>query len=264
MSFEDFFEREYRTVLKTVLYAGAQLVEAEEAAAEAMADAFRRWDAISSPKAWVRTAAIRHFIKYSSRRRAEIRLLAAWTPPWQSTDSEAEHNAVEERDFVVFLLAKLPPAQREVFELVVEGLTPSEIAGQLGKTSSAVRANLMLARRQVQQHLCAADDRVHLSYDVARGSQRINRSVSVRADRDCADLELLVVGSAGRTKPERATDGDLLERVSGLSLVAGRARSFEVALPKRDPCSPYLLRCFVEPRDRVAVVDPPLPRLLAA
>jgi hypothetical protein len=61
--FVDFFQKAYRAVIQTMLYAGATYHEAEEAAAAGMEEVFRRWDQISSPLAYARRAALTSFLK---------------------------------------------------------------------------------------------------------------------------------------------------------------------------------------------------------
>lgn len=54
---------------------------------------------------------------------------------------------------VLRLLETLPPAQREVLALAVDGFTPTEIAELLGKTRAAVRKNLQFARERLKHEL---------------------------------------------------------------------------------------------------------------
>jgi DNA-directed RNA polymerase specialized sigma24 family protein len=55
--FEDFFRDAYRKLLAAAMYLGATRDEAEDAAASAMMEVFRRWDEISDPLAYARKAA---------------------------------------------------------------------------------------------------------------------------------------------------------------------------------------------------------------
>jgi RNA polymerase sigma factor (sigma-70 family) len=59
--------------------------------------------------------------------------------------SEAE--AWLQRQEVTQVLQALPPRQRQVLALTIDGWTPAEIADLLGIDSAAVRSNLMKARR---------------------------------------------------------------------------------------------------------------------
>ena len=51
------------------------------------------------------------------------------------------------------MLSTLPPAQREVFELVLAELDAKEIADLLGKTPATIRQNLAHARRRLKAKL---------------------------------------------------------------------------------------------------------------
>lgn len=55
------------------------------------------------------------------------------------------------------ILSSLPPAQREVLALVVDGFTPVEIARMLGGTAVAVRQNLRAARVKLTMTLLEQD-----------------------------------------------------------------------------------------------------------
>jgi RNA polymerase sigma factor (sigma-70 family) len=267
--FDDFYRREYHRLLAFITRLGATAEEANDAAQDAMIEAYQRWATIENPAAWARTVASRRFLRTAVRRRDEVhRALAAggWADPDPAVTGLP---AIEERQQILAALDALPPTQRAVMALVVDGYTAVETAELLGKTPETVRSNLMHARRRLKQLLAHSLDRVdehrvRLSYQVGQPDERAHqRVVSVRADRDCDGLDLLVVAAPGRTRPESAGDGHLLGRFSGLTLVGGEAETFDVELPGRVH-RPYLLRCFVEPPDRFAVVDPPIHQLLAA
>jgi RNA polymerase sigma factor (sigma-70 family) len=51
------------------------------------------------------------------------------------------------------MLSALPPAQREVFELILAELDAKEIADLLGKTPATIRQNLAHARRRLKANL---------------------------------------------------------------------------------------------------------------
>jgi DNA-directed RNA polymerase specialized sigma24 family protein len=66
---------------------------------------------------------------------------------------DGELTRAEDEEWVVYMLSLLPPAQREVMELVTEGLDQAEIAAALGKTKEAVRQNLCYARARLSREL---------------------------------------------------------------------------------------------------------------
>jgi RNA polymerase sigma-70 factor (ECF subfamily) len=63
-----------------------------------------------------------------------------------------EAEAWEQKQQVIGVLRALPPRQCQVLALTLDGWSPAEIAGLLGIAPSAVRANLMKARRNADEH----------------------------------------------------------------------------------------------------------------
>lgn len=61
--------------------------------------------------------------------------------------------AWEERHEVLRLLDCLPPLQRQVIELTMDGYTPAEIASELGITSQTIRSRLIRARRTLRREI---------------------------------------------------------------------------------------------------------------
>jgi RNA polymerase sigma-70 factor (ECF subfamily) len=74
-------------------------------------------------------------------------------------DHDATLDAGQERSHVVGLLSALPAAQREVMAYTVDGFSPTEMAGMLGKTPEAVRANLRHARKRLSQQINESEGR---------------------------------------------------------------------------------------------------------
>jgi RNA polymerase sigma factor (sigma-70 family) len=152
--FVGFFQRAYRAVIQTVLYAGATFHEAEEAAAAGMEEVFRRWDEITSPLAYARRAALTSFLKEKERGPDRVRRRMAVRAEARQEDTEdAALTVWEDRQWVAQILSSLPPAQREVMAFITDGFTPGEIATMLGKTPAAVRQNLHAARARLTLEL---------------------------------------------------------------------------------------------------------------
>lgn len=147
--FESFFRNEYLPVVRFVRRAGATTAEAEDAASTAMVAAYRSWAALNNPRAWVRTSALRLYIRQLERNRVDvaraIRALAA--PRYEHDRDPGEHSRV------VAILRALPPAQLEVMALIFDGYTPAEIAELLDKSPATVRSNLRQARRRLEHLL---------------------------------------------------------------------------------------------------------------
>lgn len=156
--FDDFFKSAYRTLMVTALYADATEQEAEDAVAAAMEEILRRWSQIDNPLAYGRRATVSNFFKERERglRRIRQRLVERGEAMQESTDSTALM-VWENRQWVTQLLESLPRAQREVMTFIVDGFTPAEIAGLLGRTPDAVRQNLHAARARLRLTLLEQD-----------------------------------------------------------------------------------------------------------
>ncbi|WP_305789682.1 RNA polymerase sigma factor [Symbioplanes lichenis] len=146
---EDFFRRYWEGLVRTLMREGANRWEAQDAVAEAIREALRRWPELTHPVAWVRTAARSHWLK---QRRAggpgdEV-LVPDMAELTEGRADDPELTAYETEEWFSGVLAQLPPARREALELSAQGLTPSEIAARVGKTPEAVRTALKLGRKQ--------------------------------------------------------------------------------------------------------------------
>ncbi|MEU6484944.1 sigma-70 family RNA polymerase sigma factor [Streptomyces sp. NPDC046887] len=145
-AYEVFFEEQYpRVVAMLIAYRGFAPEIAEEAAAEAMIRLYGRWHTVRSPRAWVRTVALRVAVGLAADRPMGL-------PEWEVADGRP----AEELEAALLALAagtaaaKLPPRQREVMALALADLSPAEIAETLGSTPEQVRGNLAHARRTMR------------------------------------------------------------------------------------------------------------------
>ena len=84
------------------------------------------------------------------RRRTEIEKSL---PPPPGSYVDDGPNVWEEWQWVKQMLSTLPPAQREVVELILAEMDASEIADLLGKTPAAIRQNLAHARKRLRANL---------------------------------------------------------------------------------------------------------------
>jgi RNA polymerase sigma-70 factor (ECF subfamily) len=141
---ETFFRAHWEGLVRSLLREGATMWEAQDAVAEAIREALRRWSELSHPAAWVRIAARSHWLK---QRRSEVLVpdVAAFSEG-QAIDPDL--SAYELAEWFEGLLSQLSPARREALELSAAGLTPAEIAKRVGKTPEAIRTALRLGRRQ--------------------------------------------------------------------------------------------------------------------
>lgn len=141
--FEAFVRASMPSMLaRAVLYCGHRQ-NAEDAVAEAYVEAYRHWEQLRSPAAWVDTTMRRRVARDSAR----------WWSRWRRTELDVPvpaRAAVEEEAAALAVLrsvGRLPPRQRQVVVLVcLEGLSYREVAAELGISPGAVGSNLAKAR----------------------------------------------------------------------------------------------------------------------
>ncbi len=151
-----FYTNDMPSLVGFLVVQGAHTTAAADLAQEAMTEAYRYWDVIDTPRAWVRTVATRKWWRLARREQTEQphdelpepgRLL--------SVEAAAE---IEERHTFLTLLRSLPPAQREVMAWTYDGYGPTEIAALLGKNPATVRSVLRQARATLQLQYPPAEE----------------------------------------------------------------------------------------------------------
>jgi RNA polymerase sigma factor (sigma-70 family) len=144
-----FYKDNSGPVFRALLAGTLNRAAAEDATAEAFARAWADWDTVAShpnPKAWVLRVAWNHY--RSSWRRWEGR----WSVDQQVPSPRAAESWVDPD--LVAAIRGLPRGQREVIVLVALGeLTPTEIAGILGRAVGTVGSQLFRARMALRQVL---------------------------------------------------------------------------------------------------------------
>jgi RNA polymerase sigma factor (sigma-70 family) len=147
--FELFYKDNSGPVFRALLAGTLNRAAAEDATAEAFARALAHWDTVAShpnPKAWVLRVAWNHH--RSSWRRWEAR----WSAEQQEPSPPAAESWVDPD--LIAAIRGLPTGQREVIVLLaLGGLTPTEIAGVLGRAVGTVRSQLFRARMTLRQLL---------------------------------------------------------------------------------------------------------------
>src|SRR5262249_50643878 len=152
--FEAFYRAELGRLVAFLLYHGASLAEGADVAQDAMAQAFRNWHRIESPRAWVRKVAGRAFVRrLAAVEETPTEDVPEPTPLLQSPSPTEEW---EQRHEILRLLRSLPARQRQVMAWTFDGYTPTEIAEILGMEPAAVRQNLHRAPTRLAAHLDAA------------------------------------------------------------------------------------------------------------
>jgi RNA polymerase sigma factor (sigma-70 family) len=147
--FVSFFHQRYSRTVLLLIAMGASRADAEDAAQEAMIAAWRQWESIREPAAWIRTTAIRTFWKHN-RQHQPAPLPGEPTPQPAITDPDLAIFADEQR-WILSLLRGLPPAQRTVTALFFDGLSAPEIADITGKPVATVRSHLRHARKSLKE-----------------------------------------------------------------------------------------------------------------
>lgn len=127
---------------------GASRADAEDVTQEAMIGAWKQWDGLREPAAWVRTVAFRAYWKLARAKRSVLPLDES--TPEVPIDSDLSI-FTEEQQHVLDALRNLPPQQRTVTALFYDGLACEEIAELLGKSPATVRSHLRHARNTLKE-----------------------------------------------------------------------------------------------------------------
>ncbi|NMO53422.1 sigma-70 family RNA polymerase sigma factor [Actinoplanes sp. TBRC 11911] len=148
--FELFYLRELPRLVAFLATHGARVSMATDVAQETMMQAYRRWDDLEKPRAWIRTVASRTWWRQEQQQRQEI-------PHDQCPDSHTlldvdAATEIESRHEVLSILKTLPIQQRQVMAWFYDGYQPNEIAAVLGKPVTTVRSLLRHARAALQKH----------------------------------------------------------------------------------------------------------------
>ena len=150
-SVEVLFRQSYRSIVQSLALASGDLAAAEDATQEAFAQAWLRWNLISSydnPGAWVRRVAIN---KLRNAHRSRLRGQAAMSR--MAHEAASLPSGEVESDLVIGLRG-LPYKQRLCAVLFyVDGLSSSEVAAAVGISQGSVSQHLNRARTALRAHL---------------------------------------------------------------------------------------------------------------
>ena len=143
--FARFYRDHISRLAAYLIYQGAAAHLAADIAQDAMVSVFRRWPEIKSPRAYTWKVAYRAFIRHAlndpEQPAGEVPEPAGLLP------RPAEAEAWLQEQHIIHVLQALPPRQRQVLALTIDGWTPAEIAELLALAPAAVRSNLKKARR---------------------------------------------------------------------------------------------------------------------
>jgi RNA polymerase sigma-70 factor, ECF subfamily len=156
--FEAFYLREYQAVVQLAYALSGSRLAAEDIAQEAFLRAFRDWEAIRNPSAWVRKVTVRRAGRTARRRLLEARALGrllAGRPP-------AITELPEEDAEVWRAVRALPRRQAQVIALHYVADAPvAEIAQTLGLAEGTVKTQLHRARQTLAARLATAREDEH-------------------------------------------------------------------------------------------------------
>jgi RNA polymerase sigma factor (sigma-70 family) len=145
--FTVFYRQELDRLVAFLVVQGAGH-RAADIAQDAMTQAYRQWDLLDRPSAWVRLVAQRRWWKLAERGRGEVP--HDEVPEPSGLLAPAAYEQIENRHVLLTLLAELTELQRQVLAWFYDGYQPVEIAVALGKEPATVRSALREARKKVQ------------------------------------------------------------------------------------------------------------------
>ena len=153
--FEEFFHGSFRELVRHAIWAGATVQEAEDAADQTLAEMLKCWGPGKQSLAYARKATFHNFIKAKTRGTGRIarRLIERGHVPRQEGAEDSQLTAWEDEQWVACVLSSLSPAQRQVMELIAQGVNCAEIARTLGKNPGTIRRALCDARARLAREL---------------------------------------------------------------------------------------------------------------
>lgn len=151
-SFEDFYRREYRSMVGLAFVLTGNRWSAEDTAQDAMAAAFTKWSTVSKlekPSGWVRRVTCNRSVSVVRRRIRDAKLLV-------KLGSQPQHEFRLDKDADEFWRAvrTLPARQAQVIALFYfDDLSVSDIADILKINEGSVKTHLSRGRLNVAQQL---------------------------------------------------------------------------------------------------------------
>ncbi|MEV0828006.1 RNA polymerase sigma factor [Nonomuraea rubra] len=146
--FASFYRDQYRMVVTMLmLVCGASVEESEDAAQSAFASLYNHWMNVAYPKKYVRTSAIRAFIK---GRQQAGRTVLLGDAPQDRGEADDELDGVTGWAWVEWVIKDLPLGQQRVMRAVTEGLSYDQISSVLGITTTNVRSHLRHVRNRLK------------------------------------------------------------------------------------------------------------------
>jgi RNA polymerase sigma factor (sigma-70 family) len=155
-AFSRFYRAYFARLTAYLVYQGASVHIAAELVQETMLKAFRKWHEIRSPGSWAYKVAYQAFVRHATR--VEEEPVEKVSEPTAVLHRPGEAEVWLQKQEIVRALEILPPRQRQVLALTLDGWKPAEIAQLLGIEGTAVRSNLLKARRAVADYLAGREE----------------------------------------------------------------------------------------------------------
>ncbi|MCO8269383.1 sigma-70 family RNA polymerase sigma factor [Actinoplanes sp. TRM 88003] len=153
--FAPFYDRMFPSLVKYGAVVWGSVSDAEDAANDALTYLYRRWYSIANKEAYARTMVTRSIgrLRRDAAWRSDRLDQAGPARPYAENDDGTTVTACVDRQWIIELLAKLPPAQRAVMAGFIDQVPTADIADALGTNEAAVRKNLQLARQRLRQEV---------------------------------------------------------------------------------------------------------------
>jgi RNA polymerase sigma-70 factor, ECF subfamily len=151
--FEAFYLREYHAVVQLAYALSGSRLAAEDITQEAFLRAFRDWESIRHPSAWVRKVAVRRAGRNLHRRLLEAKALGRLLTGQGPAVAELPDQDAE----IWRAVRALPRRQAQVIALrYVADASVAEIAQTLGMAEGTVKAQLHRGRQALAARLASA------------------------------------------------------------------------------------------------------------
>lgn len=151
--FDAFYTAEYLKLVKYLVLLDATIEEAEDAVQKGMEALLRSQSSPANVTGWVRKAAYHYFLK--ERQRDRDRLTRELKGGHLVTGEYIDERLTSGEDLadVEDVLRCLSDTQRQVIQLVMEGLSTHDIAMTLGKSDATIRQHVKRGRDQLKTQL---------------------------------------------------------------------------------------------------------------
>ena len=167
---EDYARHHRAALIGYLVKMGVDFEDAQDSVSETMARMCEKWSSIDSPKAWARVTAYRIAVDLVRARRSEHdkSRRSGIQPHPVGVANDDLWMLKEQQRAVVTRIRALPPKQRTVIALHLDGFTNTEIAEIIGVDAQTVGSNLRHAKAHLKADLEA--EGVYRRRNGARGA----------------------------------------------------------------------------------------------